>query len=1194
MVQINSSYQLKIYDLDTQKSVFERIASTMQTTPLYLYFPNGIPTIEELHSEADIKVENLLDIIKSEANSFDFVSFFDSIKDKTRQNNLNVRDDVLLPFIVFNKTITDVDEDMRGALLYATQTEIDNAKPPIFDTKVDIQRIWDDKENIIQNIVNSINTVKKTAQEKEKVFESFSKIESTVNLTDFETEQVRFEFELNTKDVSIMEIFNHIQLTPAVPFASINDTYKIMKDFLPPEDWQYTLENSIMFKILQREDVANAKFSDYSDMFLVSVEENDKKLFKVIATLMTSGQYLKRDQLIERFSQTLRTLGPKLVIKSTIVEKKVKGLIYFPKRKIDKYILSDIVMNNPLFSKLFSIDERDKATKDKQSIYIHFKHPKIGDVKASITSKIAVRGDNDLKGKNIKRDFSFGSDYIRVKISSAENTLAVEQFTEMLSKLFVVYSEEESSIIRFYREFIPNFATEKRMEIKEVRKLKLKDIAPEVFVQGYPSSCTKQPTIIEDDEVEMEKAQGKIVMRYPIDATEGVQPRNYVCNHKKAIYPGLRNNSLANKDKLPYLPCCYEKNHETREGSIFRHYYFGEPLADKSGMEQQDLITTNKFVPKDKYGTLPTDITKLFEVFDYDEKYMYVRKGVFDTKSSFMDCVLEGLYDKTDVLKHDALPKRLAFLTLQRKSLATPERANLCRQEMYDFTTSEIQNIIQNTNTYMDPKLFISLLEQIYDCNIYVFNRDGIRSGKLSVPRHTQAYYKNVRKSRCIFIYEHTGSVSDRAEYPRCELIVKWKIGSKKEEDVSYYSSYNSNISKGIRKLFNRITKSYALNTPITRTIFPITNRVKLISQSIDSYGKTRMLNFKYNNKLGTFLTTPLQPFALPEANRMVEKINANVAVQMASELKIRITGQTIVNGILKEIHGSLGTVKLSIPLLDSVPLEGVPQFETGLQYPESDVSILDNYNMYKKLARYITEYCYWLFSRYLHEKSSTDMSLNSIDSFRKDKIVIKPDFVYERVEKTFSVTSGVMFDGKLVVKSEETLKRLLYLLRLAAVRMRAKLLDYHNRKVIENYYVDISDFEQYNFQVILQGKDSVEKWIQEQKLKYVLYDTVQIGKRLPYFFSNKLVGPQIYLAQNTDTIEKAVKIAQTWHFSGYNIGDNPVVKEKELPSFTLYSYVHKGSIKKYNYTGLSSDVDIHILGYKIDEASYFTTLLPV
>ena len=135
-----------------------------------------------------------------------------------------------------------------------------------------------------------------------------------------------------------------------------------------------------------------------------------------------------------------------------------------------------------------------------------------------------------------------------------------------------------------------------------------------------------------------------------------------------------------------------------------------------------------------------------------------------------------------------------------RKSFATQEFAVYCKQEMYDYTTDEIINKINNNDEYFDPKLFIRILEIKYNCNIFIFTRNN--KGQLILPRHIKGYYKIKNKNKSVFIYEHMGSDTDRAEYPQCEIIVRKGI----DETVTTDNfDYNSDISKNIYNVFLKI-----------------------------------------------------------------------------------------------------------------------------------------------------------------------------------------------------------------------------------------------------------------------------------------------------------------------------------------------------------------------------------------------------
>ena len=482
------------------------------------------------------------------------------------------------------------------------------------------------------------------------------------------------------------------------------------------------------------------------------------------------------------------------------------------------------------------------------------------------------------------------------------------------------------------------------------------------------------------------------------------------------------------------------------------------------------------------------------------------------------------------------------------------------------------------------------MLEIYFNCNIYVFSRPRNKiETKLITPRHLQAYYKNKTETRTIFIYEHWGNKSDSNIWPHCELIVQSKRG-KDDETIDIFD-WNSKIVNNVKDVFNQLNNNYALNIHIADTVFPIEHpNIKFVSQSIDSYGKCRLLYFLYKNSvLGTFLITPIAPLMLEENNIwVVTPIENVVALEIIKDLGIQITKQNVVNDISRGYTGMLGNVQVTIPIKDSIPDLDI-QLEEGIGYPENNVSVLEQYNKYKKLSRYITAYTLWLYSKFLHETGKI-ISLETMNEFQTKYIVFKPKWNYDgRVGKIFDVNNPVLlYKKQLIVKSEETLKRLMYILRINI----QKIPDYYKKVVIENYYEDVTDFDQYQFQIILQGEQSIEKWISERNTKTNLHNSIQPELTIPYFFRNSLIGPEIWLAQNTNSQNKALEIWKVWQDSHYNPGINVEDSKETNNNYTLYSYKNNNDIIKYQVGTVTEN--IKIIGYKIDGNMFFTILLPL
>ena len=629
-------------------------------------------------------------------------------------------------------------------------------------------------------------------------------------------------------------------------------------------------------------------------------------------------------------------------------------------------------------------------------------------------------------------------------------------------------------------------------------------------------------------------------------------------------------------------------------GTPFRYYYFDEDVnVTKPGVQRQ-FITTGRVLPPKFYGFLPDDLAKSFELFVKDDSLKILRKGIYKTSSSLLECVISAIWEETyqDFYKLNSDEKCHKYLMKLRAEMATKILASTCRQEMYDFTTDEIIEGLRNPKVYLDPSYFVHLLEVYFDCTIYIFSRPkNTLETKLIIPRHLQGYYRNKTEKRTIFIYEHWGNKADNLTMPHCELIVQSVKG--KDDETTDIFNWNDNISVAVDRVFQKMNNYYSLNTHIDDIVFPYENvNIQWVSQSIDSYGKCRLLNFIYKKSImGTILTKPIVPLLLEENNIwVVNPINNTIAMEIIRELGIQITKQNVVNYFTKGYTGILGNVEITIPVLESIPDTDIPKFEQGIGYPESNTSILDQYNKYKKLARYITEYLLWLYSKFLNETGKS-ISLETMLEFQQQYIEINSDWNYDGfVGKLFDMDNRVLMNNKkLVVKSEETLKRLMYVLRINI----AKIPNYYKKIMIENYYKDIIDFDEYQFQIILQGENSVQKWISEHNSKNKLYNYIEPNLEIPYFFKNSLIEEQIFLAQNTNSLTKALHIWKTWKNKQYNIGnDTGDDTGDDTANYILYSYKTPTDIIKYRVGNPTQN--IRIVGYKVDDRSLFTILLPL
>ena len=1192
MVRVNGK-KFKIYELDSLDSFKYRLAYTMGTLESFLYFPNGVTDADIRNKKSKIIVEDLLAEIKNSASTNSSVGqLVTDIQAKIGKTKFDRGKQIVKLWLAYNKQLKK-DVKVQGKIaLDDIGDQLQKNKTYISSRQ--IHTAWGESDRTKTYTKDRINRNEDRVKNTLSVFAEYTAVDESSAYTTFEIEHIEFILTLNLHNLSLLELFNSVQVNPMVPFATTNNFYKIVNDFIPPDEWTTSEEESLILQVYQKNFTSTSTNISNYETALIEVDPETKHITTKI-TVNSSKNNISRND----FSARSLSIFPALDIKiKKVVESKVIGVFYFPLLCLNKYVFADLVLNDEIFSRLITIDDHVKATKNKSGIYIHFEHPTTGYITATLTERVMIKGDQTMT--NVDLDFfEPGGSFIRVKVSKADNEKSVKIFQEILGKLFILYEQKKDKIIDFYKNYIPDFGDVAPPVEEEVKTIKHSEIAPSLFVTGYTTWCKhdRMPTIISEEEAIKANSEGKNTLKFPRDRPDdpdafkfpmdGEGQQYYVCDNPEFKYAGIKLNKLKNADTYPYVPCCFAKPQEKKPKYL--NYYEGKELVTGE-KKQHNIIRTDKILKNNQFGTLPPNIENLFTIIDPDPKFEYVRKGVHNNKNSFINVVMEALNDETGILDVEDDDERGKILTEKRLGLAKKNIVPLCRQELYDINVKQIIRLIENPENYFNPNLFVHLLEDHFDCNIYLFTRK-VMDGEMTLPRHIQAYYKNRSKKRSIYVYEHMGSESDRAKHPQCELIVKYNT-KKSMDNVQYSFTYKE--SRNIRNVFSRLRKSYALNNIINESYLPLNNSIKIHSQWIDSYGKTRRLNIVYNKQTISLIISPIQPIKVKETtNSAIHLTDTKTAMKLVDSLNIEVMSQTVIGDVTKELNGVLGNVTVSIPIKDGYNIDGIPEKQHGLSFPEKHLSALDKYNNNKKLARYLVEYTLWIYSSYLNENGIVDITDDNIAQFSKDYFVINPVHTYGYIEKTFNKSSPILEKGKIVVHNEETIKRLVYVLRLSVQRNIDSIRKYHERTVIQNYYVDITDFDKHDGEVILFGEESIEKWITENNIVYKIHDEVIVGVNTPYFFKNTLIDNNMYLAQNTQTLDKATDIAVSWVRKGYNVG---IYAEDMKPvSFTLYSYTNSGTIAKgMKINGKPFSEDVKILGYKIDNNAEYTVLLPL
>ena len=299
------------------------------------------------------------------------------------------------------------------------------------------------------------------------------------------------------------------------------------------------------------------------------------------------------------------------------------------------------------------------------------------------------------------------------------------------------------------------------------------------------------------------------------------------------------------------------------------------------------------------------------------------------------------------------------------------ELLSLCKQALPTKSILEIKNYILDDDTYIDPRIFTDILEEYFNCKIYTFNKLG-----LIVPTYKKNYLHYVgTKKKIVVLIEHTGSECDQAVYPQCESL-SYRIDDNVAE---YYFTHTSIVATTLSSIFDNMTRSYFLNEKVEAfDKLPFTP----VSQKFDSFGKVSAFTFNLpseNNVYIAYTKRPFPPLPIREMN------DQDLSFPSIDQLRLYLHGE-IKNGMYESDD-------FYIPINKSSKLVIVPK---------NTDSIIDTFNMFLKLSKYINEYFIFAYSCYIYD-TKKEIGEKSISSFSKKNVVIDEDISYGIITKFFT-----------------------------------------------------------------------------------------------------------------------------------------------------------------------------------------------
>jgi len=943
-----------------------------------------------------------------------------------------------------------------------------------------------------------------------------------------------------------MELFENLRLSRDMPFASVAGFSKVLKSFVPPEEFTKQLDKRFSMFVLNRknETVSNMySLNSYSIIYISRVNNQLEISIDSKVEGISQNVEVREEVIIERIINALNIQDQVPEINCEIVPQYYKGDFYIPNLSISRIVMQDIIMNDEFISKMFVVNEQFTTINKKGGISIVYL-PSENENKNFITSFSITNGVVSSANKRFIKGtpLRLGDTFLGISFKTKNNyTLAI--LKECISQMIAIYKKNEKEVFDEYKATDCDFSSESKLidniekiEMKKSGKkaLKLRDYLPDVFVTNYPAVCGKQPYIVEDeDDAEERIENGEDIMKYPL--YNEFEQYYYSCNNHKDegfIYPGLKKTRLSEY----LLPCCFTTPQSDK--SLRGMYEKGiEEEEEKEKKKEADfkIYKTSKIMPVGGVGFLSPNVEKLFSIIDPANTYL--RSGVSVGINSCLEAIIRASQTEEQINKLSK-KDREKYLEGYRKRIIEVITKGSSSQNSYQYSVQSLINFI-NSENFLDIRLLQDALEDLFQVHLLVFqvNKDNL-DGEIISPYYINNLYALTQKRKyryTIILYETMGSRIDNLFYPHYEFVCRYRPNDKK---ISSVFPTDDIISKSLEDIYDNIFIRYSnqLNTKLVENPFVTPIR----SQRADSSGKIRVLSFTDGTSL---FIQPMDslPSSMVQDDAVAELVPVNYekAISFLKKENVKDYTFSIVQDNVVGVHASKNNLRFYIPI---ITINNIEFINTISNVPAPSFilkeDIITNFAKREKAARNLIAVCVYLFSLYISSKKKSiddDSLLQTVLDFKNEKISIDPSLTEEEyisIQRKF-INNKFVKEDKIIVRSKEIQKKIVYSLFVKTRQNSEYIRNYSTMEFIPDYYQDERDFKKDDSSLLFISIEAINRWrnamtrIKESKV-FTSIDESFINNTSVHnitLFSNEKItdDKDLYLCVKASTIDSAV-----------------------------------------------------------------------
>ena len=941
------------------------------------------------------------------------------------------------------------------------------------------------------------------------------------------------------KENDLFYMFDTIRLTDHVPFCNYRTFYKFI-EYAPLQKFMKEKEDK------DTDDIMNM-YILYHDFYYKCKIKHDM----IIVNNPEIGKEIIPTDLIDMINQHLG-----LDIQSDPNHQhKLKANTYIEwksEEPMNIKLLLYYLCTHPIYNTFLFVDESRKL-KSSDNIQF-FYHPHYSDEKFYISFRLKNISKDEIasiKMNDHERLNSFILHHaIHINIIKCPNLRYLYETINLISTILYDFQVHSQTLKNQYGS-IPIPPVEK-YKLKDKKNTRRPDVGPIRSQQHFPGNLNK---MIEDP-VFFDELQKNIDDYYFTEipprtlikiGNKEIQIRDnkpgenkpqilffkqtneyYICNREKD-HPYIKIKTISYKDKNEEekeidVPACYSKL----------------KTGDKKNAASTYVLDTGKKLDPRQKGSVQAWINRWYQLVD--PIFTLERMGISNDNNSILYAIEFAISGKEkskaelDRLKEILIKK----LKVQYRMVLT-EHPYLKKEELIE----------QFTNGYIDPKLFYSFLCHHYQKTLVLFDKNGTKTEDyfyLSHPYYKRHFTNDIHYPDMIFICINQGQEFSYSKHPPCELIYR-----KKEENEYVLSD---------RVLYHHVQEHLSLMYQKQYHTVPYAP----ISQSVDSLG---YVSFIHIDQGTVFILDPLH--SLPC------KTNNKVDCWDEKQIDVFFADKNEKDTVEEYYYSGYRGYKFE---------KNKRSYFLPIERNEHD-SLLEKYQSFEKIARYLIQYTIYLFSHYCKNKGITSFKNEQGILYSEEDIEAKADedklqeeddsdkeeeekddsderadiysmivqFVdeyseineahqYAKVSRKLDLQSiEFIKNGKLQYTSELLRKKAIYSLLQEYKKSPLLFFNYANEPFMRNYFLSAVDFTTYPMHQIVEYNEvsQFEHFIQSRNdNNYPIFNSIQIQKG-PYFLSLliKECKHSFFLMQPISSIAHGINVYEKWVEKRMNIGWN-------------------------------------------------------